>query len=316
LPDPPLQTIGILLGPQRRAITVTDEIARLGHPRRIATITAGWQEREAEDDELHEALGRRAVNLRLHKRVEAVFEADPELFRMHRARMDRLRQVRDLYALRLDYALDALRALQQRKEPPELLDAEIEDALQVVRVLDAWHLQRIAEAHAAFEDEARPGERPELAKRRAEVLELLEQCDAVAVAGGHVSTLLNRMRLLDVTAGFGQKPVLAWSGGAMVLTERVVLFHDRPPEGPGNAEVLDLGLGVFQNVVALPHATKRLRLDDPARMALFARRFAPATCLVLDPYNRARWDGQRWTAEPGTWSVSLDGTLRALNPTS
>ena len=35
-------------------------------------------------------------------------------------------------------------------------------------------------------------------------------------------------------------------------------------------------------MIPLPHATHRLRLDDPYRVALFARRFAPDACIALD----------------------------------
>ncbi len=45
----------------------------------------------------------------------------------------------------------------------------------------------------------------------------------------------------------------------MVVCETVVLFHDSPPQGAGNAEVLDAGLGLARGVIALPHARRRLR---------------------------------------------------------
>lgn len=305
--------VGVMLGPQRKAITVPDELRRHGVTGRIATITAGWQEREAEDDELRAALGHRTINLRLHKRVDDVFEADPELFKVHRARQDRLRQLRELYTVRLDHALNAVRALMDRHEPAEMLHPEIEDAIAYVRRLDAWHLDRISQAHAAFEADARPQERPAVRKERAAVLAVLGECEAVAVAGGHVSTLLNRMRLLDLTQTLRAKVVVGWSAGAMVLTDRVVLFHDRPPEGPGNAEVLDLGLGVLPGVVALPHASKRMRTDDVHRMSLFARRFAPSLCVALDPWSRARFGDGAWSAEAGTLHVSHDGSLQPLH---
>jgi hypothetical protein len=35
-------------------------------------------------------------------------------------------------------------------------------------------------------------------------------------------------------------------------------------------------------VVLLPHARRRLRTDDALRMSVLARRFEPATCVVLD----------------------------------
>src|SRR3954451_24255331 len=101
------------------------------------------------------------------------------------------------------------------------------------------------------------------------------------MAGGHVG------ELVWVLEGFAfaphlPAPVVAWSGGAMVLTERIVLFHDRVAHGPAQAEVLDHGLGLLRDVVLLPHARRRLRTDDPVRMAVLARRFAPASCVVLD----------------------------------
>jgi len=68
----------------------------------------------------------------------------------------------------------------------------------------------------------------------------------------------------------------------MVLTDRIVLFHDLVAHGPAQSEVLDLGLGLLRDVVLLPHARRRLRTDDPVRMSVLARRFAPARCVVLD----------------------------------
>ena len=86
--------------------------------------------------------------------------------------------------------------------------------------------------------------------------------------------------------------MIAWSAGAMALTERIVLFHDRAPQGPGHPEVYGSGLSVLRNVVPLPHARARLLLDDAPRMAVFARRFAPARCVLLE--NGTRIDtGQR-----------------------
>jgi hypothetical protein len=76
---------------------------------------------------------------------------------------------------------------------------------------------------------------------------------------------------------------VAWSAGAMVLTERVVLFHDDPPHGEPAAELLDAGLGLVRDIVALPDARRRLAMSDPDRLAALSRRFAPATCVTLDP---------------------------------
>jgi hypothetical protein len=39
-------------------------------------------------------------------------------------------------------------------------------------------------------------------------------------------------------------------------------------------------------MVLLPHARARLLLDDTARMAVFASRFAPARCVLLEQGTR------------------------------
>jgi hypothetical protein len=67
----------------------------------------------------------------------------------------------------------------------------------------------------------------------------------------------------------------------MALAERVVLFHDMAPQGPGHAEVWAEGLGVYRGVLPFPHAKRRLRLSDDEHVGLMARRFAPWTCLLL-----------------------------------
>lgn len=89
----------------------------------------------------------------------------------------------------------------------------------------------------------------------------------------------------------------------MAVTETVVLFHDRVVHGAGGAEVFDHGLALVRGVVALPHARRRLRLGDRRRMALLARRFAPADCLVLD-------DGARVEAADGTLRTPAATVLR------
>jgi hypothetical protein len=89
------------------------------------------------------------------------------------------------------------------------------------------------------------------------------------------------LRLFDLRPHL-PRTVLAWSAGAMVLCDQVVLFHDFVPHGVAQTEVLGDGLGVVPRVVALPHARRRLRTNDPVRMSVLARRFHPARCLVLD----------------------------------
>ncbi len=101
------------------------------------------------------------------------------------------------------------------------------------------------------------------------------------MAGGHVGILIRCLRLFAVGPP-PELPVVAWSAGAMALTERVVLYNDRGPQGVQGAEVWDRGAGRVRDVVAMPHARRRLRVDDPIRAKVIVHRFAPATCLLLD----------------------------------
>jgi hypothetical protein len=62
-------------------------------------------------------------------------------------------------------------------------------------------------------------------------------------------------------------------------------------------------------VVLLPHAKARLLLDDTPRMAVFARRFAPARCVLLEAGTRVELsDG--WPA--GARVLGDDGHVTSL----
>ena len=85
-----------------------------------------------------------------------------------------------------------------------------------------------------------------------------------------------------------------------------------PIHGPGWPEVLDEGLGVVKGVIALPHAKRRLKLDDPVRVSLMARRFAPALCAGLDDGASlvVRPDG--WQGGPGASRLTETGAVQPL----
>jgi hypothetical protein len=115
---------------------------------------------------------------------------------------------------------------------------------------------------------------------------VLADAAALVIAGGHVGVLAEVLHLFNVAAALNGAPVIAWSAGAMALTDRIVLFHDRAPQGPGHPEVYGSGLSLLRDVVLLPHARARLRLGDTSRMTVFARRFAPARCVPLEAGTR------------------------------
>jgi hypothetical protein len=299
-----------VLGPQRRP-TVDQVVADIGADAPIATVTAGWLEREPDDVELDRVLGGRSVNLELHRRWLEVLAHDREYATAeieHRAVLD---QLQEFYVVQLDHALRALYEVAGRGGSPRSTTAAIADALAVVRLIDERHRDQVWSAHNDFGAAWRPQERAIIAAHVAIVNQLLADAAALVITGGHVGVLIHVLRLFGVHPP-DSLPLVAWSAGAMALTERVVLFHDRIPHGPPHAEVYDDGLGIIPRAVLLPHARRRLRVDDRLRMSVFARRFEPARCVVLD-------DGLRLDLEPdgslptGARIVESDGHIATLD---
>ncbi len=293
---PPRPPQLLLLGPQRLQPTLGGAIATLEADGPVAAVTAGWRDREDEDDELREHLGARTVNLELYRRAEELFADDEKLFAGHRRRQDALRDLQEIYRRRLRHALAAARELLAEPGDSEMLEQARQDAIQAVRRLDSEHLDKVRRIHLRFRRETRPDRRAGLRRQKEELSRLLAGCQALAIAGGHVAVLLNRLRLFDVLYLAGQMPVVAWSAGAMALAERVVVFHDSPPQGAGDAEVLETGLGRLRRLLPFPHARRRLQLRDPLRVSLLARRFAPATCVALDEGDHLAQGDDGWAA--------------------
>lgn len=304
----------VLLGAQRFNPTLGEAVGALGLKGRIATITAGWQERESEDDELRAHLQGRAINLELHTRGERIFAEDPELRDAHRERQDVLRHRQDFYRIRLEYEMECDRIISQRTAPPEILAEQAELSNQAVRELDRAHLANCVMQHTAFKEGWRLHERPSVAKHRAEIARIVGDCEAIAIAGGHVATLLNRLTLFGIDELAAGRTVFAWSAGAMAVSERVVLFHDDPPQGPGVSEVLDAGLGLVPSAVFFPEPEKRLRLADKERMHRLHRRFAPAQCVVLPARSRVTFREGELTSPEGVLKIRPSGDVAVLEP--
>lgn len=270
-----------LLGPQRRP-TVDQVVQELDPGIGFATVTAGWQERERDDDELQTLLRGRGTNLNLYGRWLDVQERDRQFAEADLEHRTLVQELRTLYLIRLESALGTIDVLAKRNgDRPSAIEAALADSEAVVRLIDDRYVARVREAEETFDESFDPTERAVIVEHRDAVRQVLEGSDAMIVAGGHVGVLLRVMRLFGLRRSIPDT-VIAWSAGAMSLTEKVVLFHDRTPQGPSPAEIYDEGLAVIRGAVLLPHARRRLRVDDPTHLALLARRFAPATCVVLD----------------------------------
>jgi hypothetical protein len=274
-------------------------------------VTAGWQEREVDDVELDELLGGRSANLHLYGRWLDIQERDPELAQAAVAQRDLLEELRTLHLVQLEHAKAALYALRQRNgDRPEAIDAAVSDAEAVLRLIDERHREKVDEVHRDFEERLRIDERGPVAEHRAMVAKILEQAGALFLAGGHVGVLLRLLSFFRVADAVPQT-VVAWSAGAMALTDSVVLFHDRTPHGRSPVEILDRGIGLVHNLVLLPDARRRLDVDDPVRMAEIARRFAPAACATLDRGDRLDLEPGATALPPAARVVGMDGRLTA-----
>lgn len=302
------QTV-LLLGPQGRVPTLSAVLKEFGATDRIATVTAGWQEREDEIQDLQAHLDGRSENLRLYQRSDEVFQSDPELRTIHHERQRKLRNAQSLYDVGLRHAMAAAFALDERIDSLDVIEEFREEALEAIRELDRRHLERVQRIHEEFEPRLQLDRRPAVVRHRKEIAAIVQSSSALAIAGGHVAVLLNRLRLFDVLPMAGDRLVVGWSAGAMVLCERVVLYHDNPPQGPGNAELFESGLSICLGVLALPHAKRRLRLEDSGRVARWAQRFAPDRSLALNDEAWLATGPFGWRTSPATRRLTREGTV-------
>ena len=225
-----------------------------------------------------------------------------------------------LYSLRLQRALDSVYAVARRPARPAVAEAAFADAVRGVRDIDDWYLRTVDQLYGELEAAASPEASEPIARHRHEVAELLRDAAVVAIAGGHVGILLRCLRLFAVGPR-PELPVVAWSAGAMAMTERVVLYNDRGPQGVQGAEVWDRGTGRVRDVVAMPHARRRLRLDDADAREGVRPPFEPADLPAArrrhpgrDPRRRVRARGcSRADGDRGRHLMSRAASKLAIN---
>ncbi len=301
-----------MLGPQLPETSVRQALETLSLSGPIVSITAGWRDSEGEIEELQADIGQPVEDLMIYHRAEEIFAREHELRALQRERQDKLRELQQFYRMRLTPAMQAARSLLGAEGRPDLLRLEQRAAISQVRALDRHHVTRIAAIHRDFDVHRATLDIPTATAQRDKILEKVANAGLVLIAGGHVAVLLNRMRLFRLSDSLLHKPVIAWSAGAMVLGERIVLFHDDAPQGERDAEVLDAGLGIVRKLIPLPHAKSRLDWSSRTRMALFSRRFAPATCCTLDSGSMIRLESGRITGATASFVVTRSGQRKEL----
>ena len=301
----------VVMGPQPGRISLGPGLEALDLPSGpVAAITVGWRETEPVLKEVEgelEACGREPAPLHIGERVGRVFERDAPLAEAHRALQEGLLAEERLYGARLRRAVETAREVVRLSVAERFRDPYAEQAWEAILAADRFHAERHAELWQEFREAVDLYERPAVREEREAIEGLLSEAAAVVLTGGHVAVIRNRLLLLGLADGLARLPVLAWSAGAMVLTPRVVLFHDRLPGGAARPEILGDGLSLLPGVALFPDARVRLDLDDRQSLSELAGRVAPERAVLLDPGDLIQWDGRSWSAPDGIRLLSRDG---------
>lgn len=312
----------VLLGPQHPRPNLPAVLDELGTGGPIGVISAGWRHDEAQLDTLEHAVQRPVLPLPLYRWFEELEPGARELCAAWHGRQARVRAFKRAYGIELRAALQVQARLEEGTGRDRVVfDQELAYAHELLRQLDSRALVRLDELRAAHPRTLQPWRDPAVRQRHEQARELLERTEVLCIAGGHVAILLNRMQFFGIHHLLRDyledgRTLVAWSAGAMALTERIVLFYDDPPEGPGDPELLDRGLGLVPGVVLLPHARRRLRLRQTERMGRMASRFLPRRCLTLENGSALELvEGALVDrGPPGTsHELQLDGSLRACS---
>lgn len=273
----------LILGPQRPALTLDGAMQAAGlDDGPVAVVTAGWQEAEGDIDPIRKVLSQPIHDVGLYRLSRQLFQAEPELHNRYRQRQDRLAEQQALYRQRLRQHAIAVRRTLKASGTPAVIAPERRHAIAQLRALDRHHLRQVENAQLRFGSEFNVNSNRTLALATEKLHAELDNFPTVILAGGNLPVLLNRLRLFSLDDVLSRKHVVAWSAGAMLLGERIVLFHERMPQGLRDAEILDRGFGLLAKTIVMPDATNRLRTGNTLRMSAMSRRFSPATCCLLN----------------------------------
>ena len=309
-PDAPLR---LLLGPQRPVVNLDSALARSGiGDGPIGVISAAWQEAEGDIDGMQGLVKNPLSDLHLYQRTEALFAADPRLHQAYRQRQERLKEQQRFYSLRLRQLKIAARVILRAEGDPSVVAAERRHAISQLRALDQHHLRQVDKIHARFESAFNVDCNAVLAEHTSACSEALSRFDSVLITGGNVVVLINRLRLFGLGPLLQRKNIIAWSAGAMVLADRIVLFHERMPQGRRDAEIMCRGMAIVPGTVLLPNASGRLKLRDSLRIGLFDRRFSPADCVTLENGSYLLFEGETLRDSEAARRMTRNGKFKRM----
>ena len=306
----------VVLGPQPGRISLGPGLEALAPPPGpVAAITVGWRESEPVLKEVERELGlcgREPAPLHIGERVGRVFERDAALSEAHRALQEGLLAEERLYGARLRRAVETAHEVVRLSVAERYRAPYAEQAWRAILAADRFHVERHAELWQEFRDAVRLEERPAIREQKDELERLLADSVAVVLTGGHVAVIRNRLLLLGLADALARLPILTWSAGAMVLTPRVVLFHDRLPGGSARPEILGDGLSLLPGVALFPDARIRLDLEDRQSLSELSGRVAPDRAVLLDSGEAIHWDGRGWSSPDGIRLLSSDGEVETI----
>lgn len=310
--DKPLR---LLLGPQRPTTNLGTAIRDSGlADGPIAVISAGWQEAEGDIDDVRSIVGRELRDLGLYARADSLMASDAALHEAYRQRQESLKELQRLYRLRLRYLKTAVRRTLRAEGDPDLLLPEQRHAIAQLRALDRHHLNRVRSILGRFSAQFDSRSYGPIAAQAAEIAAIIDECSSLLITGGNVVVTLNRLLLFGLAPYLHSKNIIAWSAGAMVLSDNIVLFHDRLPQGRRDAEILAPGIGVLPGYLFLPDAKRRIRQNDTARAGAFSRRFAPDTCITLDSGSSLTFRGNTVVAANAARRITSRGGFVTVEP--
>lgn len=269
-----------VIGPERPDPVLPRLLRADGIHGPVALISAGWRQDESRDEPLRAALGMTVHNLAIYKAFQEVERNAPALASAYTRKQAELQKMRSLYHEAIVAALSACMKLYGERRDPECV--WFKQAVRHLQEVDDLWLGEADRLHQRFEEEVHPMRHRLVRAEIARIGDILRGCQAVLVAGGHVGVLRNRLFFFGLDRLLQGCRIYAWSGGAMVLCERILLYHDFTSYGVGTAEILDRGLGLISDTYLLAHARQRLDLGNRDAVAVLAARLAPRRVVGIE----------------------------------
>lgn len=310
--NPKFQQPLVLLGQQREVPRLQSVLESWGIAGPIGLVSAGWEEDEEDDQWVRDAVDNTVVNSHLYALADDLFQQDPEVIGLLRERQDRLRELREINELQTEHLGAVARELWRRQATHASAAASLQQTMEQLRAIDQTYLEAISAAIAEYDHRIAPKERASVLEYREKVLGRLQDCQALLIAGGHVGVLLNRLKLCRLIQHI-QLPMIAWSGGAMALGERVYFYDQFLPHTKREIELSRRGMELFTGVQLFPRANERLRVQDPRELGLLARRLT-GQCLLLDERSEIGWSVDGLLYANHVRCVDEVGETREWNP--